>query len=135
MAHLYVTTESFEAEILIEDTEIGQKPKYIYHNLGFKESQNLVRRIGFNPMCSVEMNGNISAKGLDAIATKLVKEGLYVATESNGILQKYIPHDAESREEMVKLALQLNRPRRPFFDPAGYLILYSNRPNKIVDFN
>ncbi|MEI6850264.1 MAG: hypothetical protein WCK29_04465, partial [archaeon] len=130
----YVTTERFEAETLIEDTEINQKPTYTYHDLGFKESQNLVKRIGFNPMCSVEMDGNISARGLDVIATKLVKEGLYVATELNGNLQKYIPHDAEAREEMVKLALQLNRRRRLFFDPAGYLMVYSNRPNKIVDF-
>lgn len=133
MTHLYVTTERFEAETLIEDTSVGQTPKYKYHDIEFREGQNLANRIGFNPMCSVEMNGNISTRELDAIATRLVKEGLYVATDFNGKVLKYIPNDAEYREEMVKLALQKKK-HNFWVDPLAYLLFYSNNPNRIKDF-
>ena len=137
MAHLYVTTDAFEAETLIEDTEPNQEPKNKYHDIEFQHGENLVKRLGFNPMCSVEMNGSVSARELDSVATRLVKEGLYVATEINGSVQKYIPKDAETRTDMVKLARQMRREKRgilDFIDPTEFLLLYSNNLNKIQDF-
>lgn len=133
MAYLYVTTDRFEAETLIEDTAPNQEPKYNYRDLEPIESQNLINRIGFDPMCSVEMNGNISATGLDTIATKLVKEGFYVATEFDGKLKKYFPSDVKVREELVKIALQKERVGAGV-DAMGALLLYSNNPSRIKDF-
>nr|MBI4156089.1 hypothetical protein [Candidatus Woesearchaeota archaeon] len=79
------------------------------------------------------MNENVSTRDLDAIATKLVKSGLYVATEINGNVLKYIPHDAEVREKIVRLAMQKNK---TWFgaDYAYYLLSYSNNPNTINGF-
>ena len=127
MAYLYVTTDSIEAKALIEDTFPSQKSKCNYHDIEPIEGQNLVSRTGFNPMCSIKMNGNISADGLDAIATNLIKEGFYVATEFNGKILKYFPHDTEVKEEIVKLALQRA-------EAMADLLLYSNNPHKIKDF-
>jgi len=135
MVYLYVTTDVFEAETLIEDIEPNsiQEPKHKYYDLEYKQSENLAKRIGFNPMCSVEMNENVSTRDLDAIVTKLVKGGLYVATEINGNVLKYIPHDAEVREKIVKLAMQKDKTGFGA-DYAYYLLSYLNNPNVINGF-
>jgi len=135
MAHLYVTTDAFEAEKLIEDTEHGQEPKHQYNDIESQHGESLVEKLGFNPMCSVEMNGSVSARELDSVATKLVKEELYVATEMNGSVQKYIPKDAEARSDLVKLAMQKKYGRRFGVEPAFYLLRYSNNPNEIREFD
>ena len=134
MARLYVTTDVSEAEILIEGAESGQEPKHRYHDIQPLHGEDLVRRVGFNPMCSVEMNGGISARELDLVATILVKEGLYVATEMNGSVQKYFPKDVGARSELVKLAMQKVDGRTFGFDPAFCLVRYSNNPNQIREF-
>src|SRR5260370_26534675 len=98
MAYLYLTTDRFEAETLIEDPEINKKPKHYYHNLRFKESEDLAKRIGFNPMCSVEItNRDASPKRLNIMAKELVKLGLCVATEFDGKVEKYLPSDMNER--------------------------------------
>ena len=101
MMHLYLTTDSIEAETLIEDTELGQEPKYNYHDFDFEDSLKLSSKIGFNPMSSVEMNGEVSENQLEKIATKLVKEGLCVATEFKGKIKKYFPKDLELMQHII----------------------------------
>ncbi len=134
MRYLYLTTDTLEAETLIENKRFDQKPKHKYYDFEFQDGINLAKRIGFNPMASVEINSKVSEKGLDVIATKLVKKGLYVATETDGKIQKYIPHEAKEREEMVKLALQ-KKQYLGFGNTLTFsLIWYSNHPNKIRDF-
>lgn len=86
-------------------------------------------------MSSVEMNGRISVRELDVVATRLVKKGLYVTTEINGRMQKYIPNDAEARSEMVKLAIQKGRGIMFGRDPTLCLLAYSNNPNRIREIN
>ncbi len=135
MAHLYVTTDAFEAEILIEHTEVGKVAKHKYHDIESLYEEDLVKKLGFNPMCSVEMNGSISTRELDSVATRLVKEGLYVATEMNGSVQKYIPKDVETRTEIVKFAMQKEYGRKFGVDSAFCLLMYSNDPNMIREFS
>jgi hypothetical protein len=134
MTHLYVTTDAFEAETLIEDTDHGEEPKHNYHDIESKNGVSLAKRLGFNPMCSVEMNENVSARELDSIAIKLVKEGLFVAVESDGSLKSYVPKDMEIRDKLVKLALRKERRRWSGEDPCCAILMYSNNPNKIRRF-
>ena len=133
MTYFYITTDASEAEELIEHTELEQKPKYGYHDIEISQGQEIAKRIGFRPMCSVEVNDTMSARGLEAIATSLVKEGLFVAVEGNKGIQKYIPSDAKEREELVKLSLQKTELVRGV-NSSLYLLLYSNNPNKIREF-
>jgi hypothetical protein len=134
MAHLYVTTDTFEAETLIEDTNPGEKPKHNYHSIKSKSGVNLAKRLGFNPMCSVEINENVFARELESIATRLVKEGLFVAVESGGSLKRYVPKDMKIRDELVKLALRKEKRRWSGEDPCCTILRYSNNPDKIRTF-
>ena len=70
MAYLFVSTDAWEAEALIEDTGPNQKPKYRYHEVDAEHGKNLANRLGFNPMCSVEFNGQVTKKQLELILQK-----------------------------------------------------------------
>ena len=100
-------------------------------HLALMASEAGVRRFVF--LSSVGVNGNVSVRDLEAITKKLVKEGLYVATEVDGNVQRYIPTTAESREEMVRLAMQKNGEGLGV-TPTDFLLLYSNKPAEIRDF-
>ena len=49
MTHLYLTTDVFEAENLIEDTEPDEEPQHKYHEIDIRDGEQLAKRIGFNP--------------------------------------------------------------------------------------
>ena len=134
MPKLYITTDEFEAEELIENSQVNQEPQHEYHEIDMAHGEDLAKELGFNPMTSVEFNGNVSEKRLNKIATKLVKKSLYVATEINGNMKRYLPNDAKEREDMVKLAMQKEYGRRFGVEPAFSLLMYSNNPNEIRDF-
>ena len=44
--------------------------------------------LGFNPMCSIGLNGHSS--NLDKIVAKLRKENLYLVLNDNGEIKKYV---------------------------------------------
>ena len=134
MTHIYLTTDEFEAETLIEDTNPGEEPKYKYQDISSTDGRNLEKRIGFNPMCSVECDETVSVNILEKIAGKLIKEGLFVATDYEGRIKNYAPKDKESREEMVRLALLSNTVGKMWELPCMALLRYSNNPNTIGEF-
>lgn len=125
MAHLYVTTDVMEAGALIEGMD-RKKNKHVYHDLELTDGALLEKRVGFNPMCSVEVNGNSSVEGLNSIVAKLVKEGLYVATDIDGQIRMHMPHDSRIREELVKISLQ--------GDGRERALRYSNNPHEIRNY-
>jgi hypothetical protein len=134
MAHLYLTTDAFEAETLIEDTPAEGEPQHKYYDIDIKHGNELAGRVGFNPMCSVELNPNTSDRAMEIIAGELVKHGLLVATESNGTIRTYSPADLEFRERLVQLAVQKPLSWAGIEDGSFNLMLYSNGPNQIREF-
>jgi hypothetical protein len=132
---LYVTTDAFEAETLIENTAPSEEPKYNYQELKIKDSLNLVKTLGFNPMTSVDFSDHISPKALEDIAIKLVKKGLFVAVDSNGAITEYIPNDIGFRDGLTRIALRKKRSQRFGEDPCCSILAYSNKPDIIRKFN
>ena len=122
MVHLYITTDSLEAKILIEGIMGKEKLDYKYHKIDFIHGEFLKRKMGFNPMCSIEID-KINIKELNKIAIQLIKEGLYVTTEINKNIKKYFPKDIEIKEEILKLWLQKKN---------NFLLKYSINPYKII---
>ena len=134
MVHLYVTTNSSEAEALIEDTNMCKKAEYRYQDIKSRQGETLTKTLGFNPMCSVELGREFSAKLLREIVTKLLEEGLFVAVEYYGTLKSYIPTDIEFRDELVKIGLHKEMNKRFGKDPCCAVLTYSNNPNRIRTF-
>ncbi|MFT4312486.1 MAG: hypothetical protein ACMXYF_04625 [Candidatus Woesearchaeota archaeon] len=132
MKRLYVTTDALEAKTLIEGADL--EPKFKYYNFDSQHGEHLVKILGFNPMCSVELDENISARELDVLATKLVKEGLLVTTETDERVQKYVPCDITFRNTLVKISLYEIKEKRIFENPSGAILRYSNNPNTIQTF-
>jgi hypothetical protein len=66
---------------------------------------NLKKKVGFTPMTSIKMDGNASLEKIHAIAVRLIKQGLYVATEIDGEIQQYFPKDKQEREGLISLSL------------------------------
>jgi hypothetical protein len=133
MTYLYLTTDSVEAEVLIEDTNFSQEPKYKYNDIEIEMGESLIKKIGFNPMCSVELDENISSKLLAGIVAKLAKNGLFVAVEHNGDIKRHVPNDMECRNGLVQSALQKGIPRMDE-DTCTVILRYSNNPNQIRTF-
>jgi len=132
---VYVTTDAFEAETLIEDTEsnkdTNKEPRHKYIDIELKNNPELEREIGFNPMCSIELDENVSENELEGIVAKLAKENLCVAVDINRKIQKYFPRDIEFRNALVELALRKERGKNMFEDSCTNLLIYSNNPNNI----
>ena len=143
MAHLYVSTDACEAEALIGDTELNQEPRYKYSEIDISDGIKIAKRIGFNPMSSVEFDGKTSDKTIDSIAVDLAKQGLFVAVESDGAIKSlYAPSDIEFRDEITKLLMQpekwdlhrpvLERTLGRMYTPSVFLMRYSNKPDQII---
>ena len=49
MATLYLSTDAFFAETVIEDTEYNQLPVHTYSNISIGEGVTMADKIGFNP--------------------------------------------------------------------------------------
>jgi len=131
MAHLYVTTDSDEAIHFIENTDYYPPTKHEYRDLEPDRGQELVEIIGFNPMCCVEMNGGVSASDLNSIALRLVREGLYVATDIGGRSRSYFPNDKDVRSATVRHAMEIDFDPRFEPEPFFCLLVQSNSPGKI----
>lgn len=135
MVVLYLSTDSIEAEKLIEDTQFEQETEHNYFDLNSQDGEKLKSRIGFNTMSLVEINDKTSAKKLESIAVKLMKEGLFVAVTNytNGRVRKYSPSDFNERGEILTLSMQLANMKRGrfFYGAEGNLLQYSNDPSNI----
>ena len=108
------------------------KKQYKYTELGLNEGNDLVEKLGFNPMTVIDLD--VSEKELDRIAVSLVKNNLYVATEDGRSIKKYFPPDAEIRSELVKISMQKEKPYPLDLNVPFFLLMYSNLPNEIRDF-
>ncbi|MCX6814385.1 MAG: hypothetical protein NTY20_01915 [Candidatus Aenigmarchaeota archaeon] len=128
MLHLYTSTD--EANHLIDAMKgtASEITGYKYHYIDPKHGKEIEKRIGFNPMSSIEFNVKLSVKTKEIIAKEFVSKGLFAAFESESEILKYIPQDIEARNELVKLALRKGR-----YDQFP-IFLYSNNPNEIKEF-
>lgn len=136
--HIYVSTDAKEAQALIEQSSLlnhryerGPLPntKYKYEDIDAQTGEHMSERIGFNPMCSIEINGSISDKGTGDIISKLVQEGLYVALITDRNLEKFMPKDMDIKNKLLSLYLE-NAQRGIGIDA---LFEYSKNPYEIND--
>ena len=93
MTYLFVTTDSGEARELIEGVKW---PRFRYRNIDVNDGERLKKSVGFSPMCSVEL-GDLPEREFEAIVARLVKEGLYVASYTNGTIQNITPEMCNER--------------------------------------
>jgi hypothetical protein len=128
MKFLYVSTDSQEIKKLIDP---WNSKRYRYNNLDIKDGEELAKRIGFNPMSSITFDRNISYKTIEAIAVKLSNLGLFTVIDSPEKIQKVFPKDINSKNEIIKLALQEENSQIKYSKKAHYLFFYSNNPNQI----
>lgn len=105
--YLYVSTDAKEVQALIEPGVLErsinvciQSPgvipgdnryRYRYHDIDMHAGSSIAKRIGFNPMSSVEFNDFLHDKYIRSIAKSLVKLGLFAATESKSSIEKFFP--------------------------------------------
>ncbi len=69
MTRLYVSTDAFEAECLIDPEETKD---YVYHDIDIEHGLELEKRAGFNPMCSVEFNGKTPIRAIEQMAIDML---------------------------------------------------------------
>lgn len=128
---LYISLDAFDAGELVENIGADEDPKYTYQEIDMHEGQKLERKLGFNPMCSVEIDE--PERRIEQIVTRLVKRGLFVALERNGKVESYMPPDMAIRDELIKISLR-KTPNERFDLPGAYFtVLYSNNPYEIKD--
>ena len=120
--YLYISTDSEEAKAIVG----GFARKYHSYDIDANTGEKLVSRIGFNPMCSMVFSG-VDDSYLEAIATTLVKEGLFVAFEHGNKIKKYQPSDMALRDSFLKRSL-----REKDHAMASLYFIYSNKPDKFV---
>lgn len=110
---IFLSTDAFEAEALIENNPPCVQNKYGYRDLDLNESlvisAEIKRSLGmaFNPMSVVDFGKGYSIRLFNEVMGKLVKEGLYVfwKDERDG-WRREIPSDDDLREKLLRLALR-----------------------------
>lgn len=112
MKYLFVSTDSSEAQKMLEG--LGNRGCQ-YHDIDVNTGERLKRRIGFNPMCSIVMNGQYSERDFDRMVARLSKEMLYVASEVDGSVQTHTTQEAQMSEYRIRSALQRKILRLPDF--------------------
>jgi len=79
---LYVSTDSREARQLV-----GHFGRFEYADINIKSGESLKRRVGFNPMCSIDLNGQ--AVNLGKVLGRFREENLYFTADKDGNIEKY----------------------------------------------
>ena len=133
MTFIYVTTDSFEAQELIEALKDGQKPKHTYHEIDPDHGKALADRVGFNPMTSIELHSKTSPMEIGGIVQKLLSHGFFVSVERNGSVESQYPDNLHFRNALVMAAFRKGPDRfGGVFSQASFnVLLYSNQPDRI----
>ncbi len=142
MTILYISTDEFEAETIIEDVDPNKTPRHLYYDIGMAEGEKMKERIGFNPMSKVELSADTRPQEITDYIRKLVMEGQLVTIESDESVERYKPNNLLEREATVRHALAKYPKQNYRFGyesglPTLNLLRYSNMqnlPNKIEEF-
>lgn len=127
MARLYLSTDSSEAQVLLEGEH--SHPKHSYEDIGIHTGEIIKKRLKFNPMCAVDVT--LPQRIIGGVVAKLVREGHFVATEIDGKVKTHFPHDLPERNTLTEL-MNSSKDDRIYGSGRGeFLLIYSNNPNEI----
>lgn len=129
MKHLYLSTDRYEAEFLIEGVSTNSRQDLCDRpyfegadDVGVDDGLQLMEEFGleFNPMSVVRFNDRITQRGLSLIISSLVCVGLFVALRSRDGVENFCPGDIERRNALVRVGVQKAVPH------IVYVLGYSN---------
>ena len=106
MTTLYLTTDEFEAETLIENPDPGEPTRHVYRDIGMAAGEKMKERIGFNPMSEVELSADTHPQEITDYIRIFIRHGLLVTLETDKSIEQCAPRNLATREVIVRHALR-----------------------------